>query len=63
MWRSPVSVSMHESYEPVLQPAVFLSGLRTGGPPDNMVDGIVIRSGAPFNATSENYLIRAFKQR
>jgi len=61
--RSPVSVSCHENYEPVLQPSVFLSGLRSGGPPDHVVDGVVIRSGTPFNATGENYLLTSFKQR
>ena len=61
--RSHMSVSTHESYEPVLQPSVLLSGLRTGGPPDYVVDGVVIRSGLPFNATGENYVITAFKQR
>lgn len=58
-----VTVSVHEEYQPVLQPSVFLSGLRQGGPPDNCVDGVVIRAGDPFAATGENYLIRAFRQK
>ena len=63
MGRAQVSVSCHESYEPVLQPSVFLSGLRCGGPPSRTVDGVVIRSGQPFRTTNENYLITSFKQR
>jgi hypothetical protein len=63
MGRSHISVNAQERYEPVLQPAVFLSGLRTGGPPDNVVDGVVIRSGRAFNHTGENYVITTFKQR
>jgi hypothetical protein len=63
MGRAQVSVSCNESYEPVLQPSVLLSGLRCGGPPDCVVDGVVIRSGKPFHTTDENYLITSFKQR
>lgn len=40
---SSYSGSFSESYQPVLQPAVFLSGMRTGG--QGIVDGIVIRAG------------------
>ena len=61
--RSNISVSASESYQPVLQPSAFLSGLRCGGPPHNVVDGIVIRTGLPFNASGENYLFTSFKQR
>jgi hypothetical protein len=61
---STASVSCSEKYEPILQPAVFLSGLRVGGPENgNIVDGVVIRSGQPFRATNENYLITSFRQR
>jgi len=64
LWgQAPASVSVNESYQNVLQPAVLLSGLRQGGPPDNIVDGVVIRTGQPFNDTGENYLITSFKQR
>ena len=63
MGRSLPSLSTSEQYQPVLQPAVFLSGLRCGGPPANIVDGVVIRSGNPFRHTGENYLITSFKQR
>ena len=60
--RAQVNVNAHEEYQPVLQPSVFMSELRTGGPPDNAVDGVVIRSGSPFS-TGENYLICELEQR
>jgi type IV secretory pathway TraG/TraD family ATPase VirD4 len=60
--QSRMTMNAHESYEPVLQPAMFLRGLRTGGPPDNTVDGVVIKAGQPFR-NGENYLIAAFGQR
>ena len=64
MGRSQLSVSASERYEPVVQPAVFLSGLRCGGPENgNVVDGVVIRSGQPFRHSGENYLITSFRQR
>ena len=50
MGRSDISVSASEHYEPVLQPATFLSGLRSGGERNGkMVDGVVIRSGERFS--------------
>jgi type IV secretory pathway TraG/TraD family ATPase VirD4 len=62
--QSRVSVNAQERWEPALQPSVFLRGLRQGGPAnDNIVDGVVIRSGQPFNASGENYLITRFRQR
>ncbi len=60
--QSRIAMNAHESYEPVLQPAMFLRGLRTGGPPDNTVDGVIIKAGQPFH-NGENYLIAAFGQR
>jgi len=61
---SNASVSCNEKYENVIQPAVFLSGLRCGGAENgNIVDGVVIRSGQPFNHSKENYLITSFRQR
>lgn len=64
MGRMQVSVSASERYEPCLQPAVFLRGLRQGGSENgNVVDGVVIRSGAPFSESGENYLITSFRQR
>ncbi|WP_422929666.1 type IV secretory system conjugative DNA transfer family protein [Singulisphaera sp. PoT] len=52
--------SFSQNYQPVLQPGVFLSGLRSGGA-GKAVDGIVIRTGEPFS-TGDNYLRVAFKQ-
>ena len=63
MGRSHVSVNVSEHYEPVIQPAVFLSGLRSGGEKNGkIVDGVVIRSGEPFRYSGENYLITGFRQ-
>jgi hypothetical protein len=43
---SALTASFNESYQPVLQPAAFLGGLRTGGRENgNVVDGILIRQG------------------
>ena len=64
MGRMQYSVNASEHYEPVLQPAVFLRGLRCGGEENRrIVDGVVIRSGQPFNHSGENYLITSFRQR
>jgi hypothetical protein len=64
MGRLQVSLNVSEKYEPVLQPAKFLRGLRSGGPQNgNIVDAVVIRSGEPFHASGENYLITGFRQR
>ncbi|WP_337177539.1 TraM recognition domain-containing protein [Paludisphaera sp.] len=55
-------LSVKRSYQPVLQPAVFLSGLRNGGPEnDNIVDAVVIRLGNPF-LCGENYQFVSFEQ-
>lgn len=52
-----------ESYQPVLQPAAFMTGMRSGGPENQfMVDGIVIRSGEPFR-NRENWQFVGFSQR
>lgn len=56
--QSPYRGSFNETYQPVLQPRQFMTGLRSSG---GVVDGIVVRSGKPF-ATGENYLRVAFKQ-
>jgi len=62
MGLSNMSVSLNESYQPVLQPAVFMTGLRFGGPENGyMVDGIVIRA-QPFK-TGERYQLVSFSQR
>jgi hypothetical protein len=56
-------VSLSESYQPVLQPRVFMSGLRTGGPANRYcVDGIVIRTGEPFR-NGCNYQYVTFSQK
>ena len=55
--------SFSTQYEPVLQPGVFMNGLRSGGPANRfMCDAIVIRPGMPFS-TGENWLRVAFSQR
>lgn len=44
--QSALAASFNESYQPVLQPAALLGGLRTGGKSHrNTVDGILIRQG------------------
>lgn len=54
--------SFNEHMENILEPRVFLSGLRCGGSENQgRVDAIVIRSGEPFS-TGENYLFTTFKQ-
>ena len=49
--------------EPVLQPSVFMNGLRTGGARNRFLcDAIVIKSGEPF-ASGQNWMRIAFSQR
>jgi len=61
--RSQFTGSFSTKYEPVLQTAVFLNGLRTGGAKNGFVcDAIVMRSGEPFT-NGENFLSVAFSQR
>jgi type IV secretory pathway TraG/TraD family ATPase VirD4 len=60
--KSGISVNTSETYQPVLQPSAFLSGLRHGGPPHRIVDGIVIKTGEPFHS-GENYIFCEFKQK
>lgn len=58
-----MGVSISETYQPILQPTVFMSGLRCGGEGNNYcVDGIVIRSGQPF-ASGENFIFCTFSQK
>lgn len=60
--QSRAQTSFNESWQPRLQPAVFMNGLRCGGLENNgVVDGIVVRSGEPFS-TGENFLITTFQQ-
>jgi hypothetical protein len=56
----PAGGSLSEQYQPVLQPAVFLSGLRSGGR-NKVVDGIVVRPGDGF-ANGQNWLRVEFSQ-
>lgn len=44
-----ITTSFNTQWEPVVEPGVFMNGLRTGGPQNNYcVDAIVIKSGDPF---------------
>lgn len=64
LWgRGDVNTSFNESWQPVLQPRVFLGGgLRCGGPENNyLADAIVVRS-EPF-ANNQNWIHATFSQR
>ena len=62
--RSKFTSSINQSFSEILQPAVFIGGLRCGGPANGgVVDGIVIRNGEPFASNGENYIFVEFKQR
>jgi hypothetical protein len=52
--------NMSESYQYVLQPSAFTSGLRSGGK-SGLVDAIVIKLGEPFS-TGENFHFHTFRQ-
>jgi TraM recognition site of TraD and TraG len=55
--------SFNSHYEHILQPNVFMNGLRTGGKLNGYVcDAVVIRSGEPFS-NGQNFLQVAFSQR
>ena len=55
--------NFNEHYECVLQPAVFMNGLRTGGKTNGYCcDAIVIRSGVPFSSGA-NWIQVEFSQR
>ena len=43
--KSGYTANFSVSWQPVLQPSAFLGGMRTGGPPSNMVDGWVVAEG------------------
>lgn len=63
MGRGQFSGSFNSHYEYVLQPSVFMNGLRTGGKHNGYVcDAVVIRSGEQFS-NGQNYLQVAFSQR
>lgn len=59
---SAASISMNQSYQYILQPRAFMSGLRSGGPPDFCVDAIAIKMGIPFNC-GRNWQKWTFRQR
>lgn len=60
---NPASFSISQQYQPVLQPRVLMSGLRTGGPANGyVVDGVVIRTGEPFR-DGNNYQFVEFYQK
>jgi len=55
--------NFNSHYEHILQPNVFMNGLRTGGKLNGHVcDAVVIRSGEPFS-NGQNFLQVAFSQR
>jgi hypothetical protein len=56
--RTQFTGSFSEQYEYVVQPNVFMNGLRTGGP-SGASDAIVIRSGEPFS-NGQNHLFVTF---
>ena len=60
---SKVTTSTSEHYEQIVQPNVFMNGLRTGGKVGGyLCDGIVIRSGEGFS-DGRNFLRVAFSQK
>jgi|GEM_PF-3014137 len=62
MGRSQVTGSFSQHFEAVLQPSVFMHGLRTGGKRnDYLCDAFVIRSGETFSGGA-NWIKVAFSQ-
>jgi hypothetical protein len=63
MGRSRFNANIHEQWQPVLQPSVLMSGLRSGGPAnDYCVDGVCIRLGEPFRGCRANWQVVTFRQ-
>jgi hypothetical protein len=59
---SKYSSSFSEKFEAIVQPNVFMNGLRTGGKANKLLcDAIVVRSGEPF-ASGQNWQKVTFKQ-
>jgi hypothetical protein len=57
------SSNFNQKFEPILQPNIYMHGMRTGGPANRfMVDGIVVRNGEPFS-NGENWLWCTFSQK
>jgi hypothetical protein len=62
--RSRLTGSFSEHVESIVQPSVFMNGLRTGGAANGYeCDAIVVRSGEPFASTGQNFLRVTFSQR
>jgi TraM recognition site of TraD and TraG len=62
MGRSRFTGNFNQHIEAIVQPGVFLNGLRTGGRTNRMTcDAIVIKSGDPFSC-AQNWLQVAFSQ-
>lgn len=62
MGKQKVSTSTHENYSEVLQPNIFMNGLRTGGKANGLLcDAVVVRSGEPFS-NGGNWLWVTFSQ-
>lgn len=60
--RSQYTGNFSEHYEAVLQPNVFMNGLRTGGKANQMIcDAILLRNGQPFSH-GQNWLRVSFSQ-
>ncbi|HVX13856.1 MAG TPA: TraM recognition domain-containing protein [Pirellulales bacterium] len=58
-----ITTSFSEQWEPVVEPGVFMNGLRTGGPQNNyQVDAICIKTGDPFPGGG-NWRFCTFDQR
>ena len=63
MGRSRFNGSFSQHFEHVLQPNVFMNGLRTGGSANRyVVDAIALKSGEPF-ANGKNWMWTSFSQR
>lgn len=63
MGQSRFTGSFSQHYESVVQPNVFMNGLRTGGAANRfVVDAIAVRSGEPFS-DGKNFMWVSFSQR
>jgi hypothetical protein len=62
MGRSKYTGNFSEHMENNVEPANFMHGLRTGGPPSHIVDVWILRSAQPFS-TGKNWLRVALSQR
>lgn len=60
--RNKFTANFSEHYEPTVEPGVFINNMRTGGAPEYLVDGIVVRSGQPFS-DGNNWKWVTFNQR